>query len=302
MDFMELNLGVETEYLRPTVVSLFKTISSGIGLDIAKNHTGVVIWNGTDIEEYGFKLMEYDRGDYFAECKMRRDFKSKLTEIINGRSFEHCIVEDVYGGDNFDTVRKLLALNTVIDDLILDGVCHVDNFYRWSESQWLSCARTLYKQTGKLRSKVEIQGILEYLGYDFLARNQDLSEADKKAIFYEDKCDACGMLLGVVASKLNNIEKKAKPKSVPMSDIKMLWLEGDELYNTGDAKIDSSTWIDIQFNYTDIEAGIKAEVALHPHDVMCVEIPTSKLGRFGMKYGLEYYEGKGYLLFYNKKG
>ena len=44
---------------------------------------------------------------------MRRDLKVKLSEIVVGRDFEVCIVEDVYGGENFDTVRKLLNLNTV---------------------------------------------------------------------------------------------------------------------------------------------------------------------------------------------
>ena len=164
-----------------TVLNLFKTIKSGIGLDISKNHTGIVIWNGKTIETYGFAIEEYDKSDYFAEYKMRRDFKEKLYQIVKDRHFEYCIVEDVYSGENFDTVRKLLALQTVIDELIFEHVCVVDNFVRWLQVEWSKYTRQVYKQAGRLKSKLETQGILEYLEFDFyLEHKGDLTELRKK--------------------------------------------------------------------------------------------------------------------------
>ena len=208
------------------VLNVLEIIPSGIGLDVSKNHTGVVIWNGKDTEEYGFELQDYDKSDYFAEYKMRRDFKKNLSEIVKGRYFEICVIEDVYGGENFDTVRKLLALNTVIDELIFEHVCTVNEFYRWKEPTWISGLRLLYRQKGKLRSKVETQGILEYLEYKFYLENKDLKESEKKKIYFEDICDACGMLLGVVAKK--ELEsKRLNSKRLTLSQIKMLYLEHD---------------------------------------------------------------------------
>ena len=39
-----------------TTESVLSQIPSGVGLDIAKNHTGVCIWDGSSIEVCGFSL------------------------------------------------------------------------------------------------------------------------------------------------------------------------------------------------------------------------------------------------------
>lgn len=287
---------------KPTVISLLKTIPSGIGLDISKNHTGIFIWNGETTEEYGFALEPYEKDDYFAEYKMRRDFKNKLSEIVNGRYFEYCIVEDVYGGDNFDTVRKLLALNTVMDELIFDRVCSVGNFVRWGETKWASMTRHIYKQRGKLKSKIETQGILEFLEYDFYLKNKDLSNPDKKSIFFEDICDACAMLLGVVIQENLNISL-AKQSSVKLSDIKMVYIENlEDTYAHRDVRISEEGFIGVDLNLRHLESSIINNIKTHPNDVLCAFIPVDKLGVFGMKHKFTFYEsGEGYLLFYKKR-
>ena len=124
---------------------------------ISKRHTGVSIWDKStnSITTYGFKLDDYKSDDYFAEYKMRREFKSKLKEIVQDKYFEYCVIEDVYAGENFDTVRKLLALQTVIDELIFDGVVKIEHFYRWKEPEWMRNVRALYKHKGKLKAKLE---------------------------------------------------------------------------------------------------------------------------------------------------
>lgn len=287
---------------KPTVISLLKTIPSGIGLDIAKNHTGIFIWNGETTEEYGFELEPYDKTDYFAEYKMRRDFKNKLLEIVKERHFEYCIVEDVYGGDNFDTVRKLLAINNVMDELIFEHSCTVGNFVRWSETKWASMTRQIYKQKGKLKSKIETQGILEYLEYDFYLKNKDLSNADKKKIFFEDICDACAMLLGVVIQK--NLEiSLVKQTSLKLSDIKMVYIEDLlDTYNHRDIRIREEGYIAVDLNTRNLEKSIVDSVKAHPNDVLCAFVPVDKLGVFGIKHKFTFYEsGEGYILFYKRK-
>lgn len=298
---------------KPTVVNILKTVPSGIGLDIAKNHTGIVIWNGKEIETYGFLLTEYDKLDYFGEYKMRREFKQKLKEIVQGRHFEYCIVEDVYGGDNFDTVRKLLALNTVMDELIFDEVCTVTKFVRWKQVQWAAAARHIYKQKGKPTSKVETQNLMEYLEFDFYLKYKDYPEGKRESektglptkgeIFFEDICDACGMLLGLVIAEKYNLNT-TKSSSIKMSDIKMLYVDDiEDTYAIRDKRVREEGLIIIDFNYPRIEDGIKQEILKHPNDVLCAEIPPSKLGRFGLQHNFTFYDSdEGYLIFYNKKG
>ena len=293
--------GQSVNITKPTVESLLKMLPSGIGLDVAKNHTGVVIWDGVSVTEYGFALNDYDSSDYFAEYKMRRDFKNKLKEIVNGKSFEYCIIEDVYGGENFDTVRKLLALNTVIDELIFENVCFVGNFYRWSEVVWMKNLRTLYKQRGKLKSKLETQGILEYLEYDFYLKHKDDTNKVKKEIFFEDKCDACGMLLSIVAAKINETNQ-ANSVSVKMSDIKMLYVEDiDETFASKDVRFNSEPFLQVELNTRTLEKSIINAVSQHPTDLLIAYLPSSKLGVFGMKHNFTFYDSdEGYLLFYKK--
>lgn len=289
------------KYEKPTVLSLFKTIPSGIGLDIAKNHSGICIWNGESIEQYGFALDDFDKKDPFAEYKMRRQFKQKLSEIIKGRYFEHCIIEDVYGGENFDTTRKLLALNTVIDELIFEHCCTVNKFYRWNEPKWSSATRSIYKQRGRLKSKIETQGLLEYLEYDYYLEHKDDKPAVKKEIFFEDICDATAMLLAVVANETLNLNI-AKQSSIKMSDIKMIYLEDTmDTYSCSDKRVNEEGFISVDLDYRNIEKSIVNQVSQHPNDVLCAFLPSSKLGVFGLKHKFTFYDSEeGYLLFYKK--
>lgn len=289
------------KYEKPTVLSLFKTIPSGIGLDIAKNHSGICIWNGESIEQYGFALDDFDKKDPFAEYKMRRQFKQKLSEIIRGRYFEHCIIEDVYGGENFDTTRKLLALNTIIDELIFEHCCTVNKFYRWNEPKWSSATRSIYKQRGRLKSKIETQGLLEYLEYDYYLEHKDDKPAVKKEIFFEDICDATAMLLAVVANETLNLNI-AKQSSIKMSDIKMIYLEDTmDTYSCSDKRVNEEGFISVDLDYRNIEKSIVNQVSQHPNDVLCAFLPSSKLGVFGLKHKFTFYDSEeGYLLFYKK--
>ena len=288
---------------KPTVLSLFKTIQSGIAFDIAKNHTGICIWNGENIERYGFSLSEFDKSDYFSYYKMRRELKQKICDIVKGRYFEFCIVEDIYGGENFDTVRKLAELNTVPDEIIFDRTIIVNNFVRWKPSEWMSKTRTLYKQRGKLKSKIETQGILEYLEDEFLLSNKDKSKSEKDAIYYEDICDATAMLLGVVAQKNADLSL-AKSSSVKLNDIKMVYVDDIlDSYGSSDTRVSSEGFIEVDLDYRNIEKSLVKFASTYPNDVLCAMLPSSKLGNFGLKHHFEFFDSEeSYLFFYNKKG
>ena len=286
-----------------TVEGLLSHINSGIGLDIAKNHSGVTIWDGNSVITYGFELEQYDKTDMHAEYKMRRDLKHKLLKIVDGMHFEYCVVEDVFGGDNFDTVRKLLALNTVIDELIFDGVCSVDNFYRWLESTWMKYCRLIYKQSGKLRSKFEVQGILEFLNWNFYLEHKDDSNTVKRNIYFEDICDSCGMLLGAVAKDFVKIDD-AKPSRLRLSDIKMVYCEDfNEFGKIRDKRLKEEEALVVDLDFKHLEGSIVDLAMKYPDKVLCALLPSEKLGVFGMKHKFAFYDSDtSCLYFYNKKG
>lgn len=301
---IDFELDIPT-FEKPTVKKLLNTLEgSALALDVSKNHTGVCMWFDNELTVTGFEITEYDNADYHAEYNMRKEFKQKLLDIIQYRSFNYIIIEDVYGGENFDTIRKLLALQTVIDEIIDEGKVMCQYFYRWNQPQWASKARLIFKQSGCLKSKIETQGLLEYLEFDFLLENKDLSNPEKEKIFYEDKCDACGMLMALVAEKLYN-NNETKPVTIKMSDIKMKYIEDkNDLKGIRDKVIldNKDKLKTVELNYRGLEKSIYKTAVENPDDILIAELPVSKLGAFGIKKKFKFYEsGEGYLIFYVRK-
>ena len=287
---------------RPTIESVLSRFKSGIGLDIAPNHTGVALWRDGKLTTSGFLVdMEYDKDGYMAEAKMRKCFKDKMREILQGYDWEVCIIEDVYGGKNFSTTRKLIALNCVVDELVLEGDISIQNLYRFAEAEWMKDLRMIQKIGNKLNPKYECEQILKYLGFDLVLQEESSSPTRKANIFYEDRCDATGQLLSLAMHLISDV-REVKSSSVRLSDVRMYFLE--DLYehpDVNDPVLDAycPTFCD-EFSVSSFEDSIinclKKAKCLY---AVCLE--TSQLGTFGIKNGFKYYEqGYGYLVFYDK--
>lgn len=300
------------DVVRPTVEGLLKTIKSGIGIDAAKLHTGICIWDGQKVETYGFRLNEYDKDDPFAEYKMRRDFKNKLLEYVDGKTFQVCIIEDCYGGENFDTVRKLLAIQTVIDELIFEKRVFVDEFYRKKEPVWFSNFRKIYKVAKGYDSKIETQMILEYLNFDFYMQYKDYPDrADdakkrdlptKSSFFFEDRCDATAQLLSIAMEKITN-QGRVSEKPISFADIKVYYLNAPVLTFSNDKVLKvTDKPRTVKLNTRNLQQSIIDCVKSFPDDVMIAEVPVDKLGVFGVKQKFTFYsDGEGWIVFYKKR-
>lgn len=289
---------------KPTVEGILSQFKSGIGLDIAKNHTGVCLWRDGKVETLGFAVeMEYEAGSYLSEAKMRMQFKNKIYEVLKGYDWEVCIIEDVYGGVNFDTTRKLLALNCVVDELMLEGKVSIGNLYRFKESEWIKDLRTIVKLGSKLNPKFECQSILDYLGFELVRRNKTERDAYKASIFYEDRCDATGQLLAL-AMHLNSETRTVKSSSLRLSNIFIDFIEDfDDVYDLNDPVIDRFGITEVQnFNTRNMEQSILDAVGQGENTVLFATVNTGDLGTFGLKNGLQFYsQGYGYLIFYDKR-
>lgn len=298
-----ISTGVLNSVETPHVEDILKIFKSGIGVDISKNHTGIAMWRDGKLTTYGFAIdMEYDKTSYLAEARMRQEFKQKMQELLQGYQWEVCIIEDVYGGTNFDTTRKLLALNCVIDELVLEEKVTIDYIYRFKEAEWIKDLRQIMKFGNKLNPKFECQKILEYLQFDFMLEHMQDKKSKKLEIFYEDICDATGQLLAL-AMHLNSEDRKVKSSSTKLRDIKMYFIEDqDDILMMNDEIVRNSEIVLEDFPDGSIEDCLVSMAEKHPKEVISILVDTSKLGIFGVKNGFTYYEqGYGYLVFYNKR-
>ena len=113
--------------------------------------------------------------------------------------------------------RKLYAINTAIDELILDGVCECKDFRRVNNQQWKSWlfkadVDGLYKG---LEDKLRIQKCLELLG------------VTDSGVGFQDRLDATGMILGyyLCKSEADEIKRKSKLKRVSIDDVECAYEE-----------------------------------------------------------------------------
>ena len=157
-----------------------------LGLDISLTSTGICFYcNGAKtVANFSF---EYDEKNPHAETKIRYDLKDDLYKLLKDTpDLDVIVIEDVYEGENPQGVRKLYALNTAIDELILDGSITCKEFIRVQNSVWKSWlsivdAEGTYKG---FKDKEKVQRYLEMVG---------ITEEGKG---FQDRLDATGMLIG----------------------------------------------------------------------------------------------------------
>lgn len=294
-DFVSFGLGEDTgtTISTPTVEGVLSSIESGVALDIAKLHSGVAIWENDELSRHGFKLKEFSKTDPHYLYNLREDLLEKLSDLLGGKHFEHCVIEDVYSGSNFTTVAVLVTLNTVIDELIFKGIISVDNFHRWKEATWMKYFRRICKIKGKPDVKYETQEILRYLNDEFSLEGNTLTNAEKEKIFFEDICDATGMLCAVAVYSATS-DNEVHEKSLTMRSV---WVSYQSDLN--DDVLDVAQSVD--YDGSKLEDFILGYCKEFPNVLFYSRIPSEKLGRFGIEHGFSFFPQGGYLLF-RKKG
>lgn len=183
---MELELGIEEiAAAEPRWKSIVPKVGCFLGLDISKNSSGITVYINGDKFQYNISLNEPENGT-FREVLYRRFLKSELLRIIRGMDFNVIVIEDAYQGENPETTRLLYALNTGMDELILDGEVSCDKYLRVSNGVWKSWLFSVdeFGSTKGYNDKVRIQMCMEMLGI------KDSGEGS------QDRLDSDGMLLG----------------------------------------------------------------------------------------------------------
>lgn len=178
-----------------------------LGLDISKDSTGYcLIKEGKKITgniQLTSIMKEIEDSEKFCylEVLMRRALKEELLKLIEGLNFEVIVLEDAYAGENPKIVRLLYALNTAIDELLLDNFCTCKNFQRVSNRKWKSWLWRKCDPQNKLKGvtdKLRIQKCLEGIG---------VKEEGKG---FQDRLDATGMIYGYLMCMYDEDTEKKK--------------------------------------------------------------------------------------------
>lgn len=265
-----------------------------LGLDISQNSSGICLYANGVRNTYNSKV-DYDKNDVFAEARMRKQLKEDLLEVINGNELELIVIEDVFEGANAEVVRKLYALNTAIDDLILDGLVVCKDFVRVQNGVWKSWLSVVdsNKDLKGFNDKEKIQGYLKILGIEEYGDG------------FQDRLDATGMVVGYFLNKANGgtvvVEKK---KRVNFKDVSVVYEEDIDLVIMGMAYGNEESVNVRYFEGKKISKKLMTDYLTENPDMLFISKDKVNIGLLAEELGLPIYENGGYVGFWvdgNKK-
>jgi len=180
------------KYRELTVYDILPKTGLHLGLDISKSSTGVSLVEDGVIKSWNISL-QGGEDIKFAEILLRRELKQLLLDEFKGLSFGTIVLEDVYDGNNPETTRLLYSLNTVIDEIILDGDIECEDFVRANNKSWKSWLWSIEPQIGKgYNEKARTEEVLKYLGVNDSGKG------------FQDRLDSLGMLVGYFFKKVSD--------------------------------------------------------------------------------------------------
>lgn len=273
----------------PHITNIIPKEGLFLGLDISKNSSGITL------VENGERLTANSRLEdiqgVHKEVLLRRALKEDLKQLVEGRVFDVIVIEDAFVGENAETVRLLFALNTAIDELILDGVCSAKEFVRVPNQMWKSwLCKTLDTQgvTKGLNDKEKIRICLEMVG---------VTETGEG---YQDRLDSTGLLVAYFLKGSEEVKKGklGKKRKVRLSDINCSYdIDSSYLfYGIDDVDRDKIVFLD----YRKIGKTRVIELLTESPDSVFVTSEPVLLGNLGVELGLDIIEGGGYFAFWIK--
>lgn len=272
----------------PTIDNIIPSKGLFLGLDVSKNSTGItLVENGERVT--GNIRLENPEGVH-KEVLLRRALKRDLRELVEGKEFDLIIIEDAFVGENAETVRLLFALNTAIDEMILDGICSVKEFLRVPNQTWKSWLYTLDTEgvTIGFNDKEKIRICLEMIG------------VVEEGSGYQDRLDSTGLLVsyflrGRSLSEKGRLVKKPK---VRLSDIDVSYDVDSSylLYGRDEVNRDKIVFLD----YKKIGKSRVIELLTDRPDGVFVTSDPVLIGNLGIDFNLGIIDGGGYFAFWIK--
>ena len=180
------------------VTEILNEYDCTLGLDISRNSTGVALYQNGILMLYHISLeAKYDKDNSMWEAEMKKEFKEAITTLVKGKKFDLVVIENTINGCNAITNKELSLLNTVFDDLVIDGVCSVkkEDIIRPLPNVWRKELKNIAGDIDATNTKELVEKLLHRLGYLFVIENCEWTDKQKKDKGYYDICDATGMLI-----------------------------------------------------------------------------------------------------------
>ena len=132
------------------------------------------------------------------ELGRRMEFRERVKEIVDNDTLDFIAIEDVIGGNNFETVKYLIQLNTIVDDMIYMGEIPKTEVRRIGNTIWKKHLKavTNYSNSRMLFNKDEIRKAINSLGF--------------VVDTVQDVYDSIGIAIGAILNNGVIKEKKAK--------------------------------------------------------------------------------------------
>ena len=271
----------------PSIDNILPKEGVYLSLDISKSSTGITFVNNGEFITGNINL-EDEKGDH-KEVLLRRALKRDLSELVQGVDFDLIIIEDVFVGSNPETARLLFALNTAIDELILDEVCSTKKFLRVSNQRWKSWLYTL--DTNNISrgydDKEKVRICLELIGFT------DSGEG------YQDRLDSMGMLVSYFLKGKEQDDKGIlKRNKIRFSDIEASYDIDSSYLFYGLDYVDRDKVEFIDFNKITKKRMLEL-LTSNPEAVYVTGKPVL-LGNLAIELGLDYIVDGGYFAFWIK--
>lgn len=265
------------------IEDIIPTTGYYMGLDISKTSTGITVFQNGEFTWDSFGLNIDDPSSVHSEALYRRALRDELLERIDGMQFEVIVVEDVYAGVSATTSRLLYSLNTVIDDLILDGKISCKVFERVQNGAWKKWLMlTEYGLHAKsLNDKQKVVTLMSDLGIETYGKGA------------QDRLDSAGMITGYLIhqmmlsgdSRVGQVSQSTD--LIPLRDIRVVYGSNKEDVPDG-----------IVYDGRVSEAGIRRVLSEADAGVMYRTKTRVSIGNLGTKLGVEPLPFGGYLTFW----
>lgn len=193
------------------VTEMLNEYDCTLGIDISRNSTGVALYHNGIMHLYRIHLnAKYDKDNSMWEAEMKKEFRDCITKLVKGKKFDLVVIENTINGCNAITNKELSILNTVFDDLVIDGVCSVkkENIIRPLPNVWRKALKGLAGTAKATNTKELVEKLLHRLGFMFVIENSEWTDKQKKDKGYYDICDATGMLIAYMYERCVNNDVK----------------------------------------------------------------------------------------------
>lgn len=298
---------VVTQHSKVTYIDIVQCAKSFISLDISIHSTGWVHWVNGNLSMGVYHIQSTE------DIDRKFEFKTFLKELFGDDEFEYCFIEDVYGGANFKTVKSLLQLNTLVDELVYEKEVKVNQIKRENNGVWKRHLKDVGDYIPKIlgeSDKEMIVASLENLDFSKQVIDSFLQESIP-AKSYQDICDAMGMAIAVIKRDIIDVQNKVHTAKKVKADLRRgykitQYEDGfdalDEANEVAESKGRELKVIDLTGKSRDLLYNFKKTAEQFGDDIIYViKIETTKAGTIALDKNFDLTLPLSYILCYRNK-